>query len=124
MVKFNSRNAALIVLILFAMSIMPGEGSKAASQQAIKATEFTCQTNDDCPVCVGSGLVNDSELNAQCISNECFLSDACLIWDCGTAEDCRSVKSTLLDNTVGRFNENPVLFIVAIGFILAFIFIQ
>ena len=118
-----------IVGILFVMSVMPGDGTKAADQQAIVMSEYTCTADKDCPVCVGGGIekFNESdqtflgELSAsQCVNNACVLSDACLIWDCGNAADCNSIKKTLLDNTIERANDNPSLLLLGGGIIAAF----
>lgn len=110
------------------MSIMPGEGNKASDQQAIVTTEFSCSKDTDCPTCVG-GLdflaANETKPTdeftfieelayGKCENSKCQLSDSCLIWDCGTVEDCNSIKKTVLDNTVEKINKRPGLLIFAI----------
>lgn len=117
--------------ILFVMSVMPGEGSKAANQQAIVATQYSCTVDTDCPKCVGGGLIdyNASSSNflgelsyADCLEGVCQMSDACLIWDCPTGADpsCQSIKQTLLDNTFVKFNDNPMLLILTLGLVVAY----
>jgi hypothetical protein len=112
------------------MSITPGEGTKVSDQQALVATDYTCSVDEDCPVCIGAGFeVEESEflqeLNSKrCIAGSCELSDACLIWDCGNAGECQSIKQTVLDNTVGRLNNNPIIFLLIVGLIIAFIMLK
>ncbi len=129
-----------LVGIFFIMSVMPGEGTKAEDNQAIVATEYLCSTVDDCPKCTGGGLIEFNETAEEhgffeelsfsdCVNGKCELSDACIVWDCPEGAEletddgpvpCESVKQTLLDNTIGRFNENPVMFLLIIGLIVAY----
>lgn len=120
-----------IIGALFVMSMMPGEGTKASDQQTIVASKYTCTTKDDCPSCVLGGIVEYQEINttffgelsyAECVGGVCELSDACIIWDCPPTADpeCKSVKQTILDNTIGKVNENPKLFFIGALFIVAF----
>lgn len=131
-----------VVGILFVMSVMPGEGTKAASQQAIVATEYICNEDADCPVCVGGGFIeyNESDDNflgelsyAKCVDSKCELSDACVIWECpsGSTRDvdgeiipCKSVKQTILDNTIGKFNDSPAILLLIVGLVLAYIMLK
>ena len=125
MVK-NKNIIVWIVGILFIMSIMPGEGEKIdETQQSMVDTIYTCDTSSDCPKCVGGGIeeFNASDPSflgelghATCEREVCQLSDACLIWDCGnTQAECSSVKQTLFDNTIGKFNESPGLFVAILA---------
>ena len=127
--------------ILFVMSIMPGQGIKAADQQAIIETDYLCSVSTDCPVCVGgfadatgileSNLTFFEELAyAKCDNNgKCRISEYCLVWGCPTGSyrtnesgganiPCKSVKTTVLDNTLMKVNENPKLFL---GIVVLFI---
>jgi len=131
-----------LVGILFVMSLIPGEGKKALSQEAIIATDWECNTALDCPICVGGfGNVTgipESDLSffeelayAKCDNNgKCRLSEYCLIWDCpentfrvnetGGRVECSSVQRTLLDNTLVKFNENPKLIFGVILLIIVY----
>lgn len=137
------KNAMLWVIgILFAMSVIPGNGEKAADQQAIVVSDYICTTSADCPVCVGAGLfeVNETlgtdlpfgqELSyAECVAGKCEMSEYCLVWDCPAdsmleTEDgnvaCSSIKQTVLDNTIGRLSGNPLLIIGIVGGIIVFL---
>lgn len=117
------------VLILFAMSVMPGEGTKATDQQAIVETKYICETDEDCPTCIGGGLIKYNETEpsffgelsyADCLNGKCWLSDTCLIWDCGEVEDCKSVKQTILDNTLAKINQRPGLLFAGILLAIAY----
>lgn len=142
--KITQTQMLVVIGILFFMSVLPGEGTKVADQQALVTTDYLCTTVDECPTCVGGGI---SEFNAsdpttlgelsftECIEGRCKMSDACLIWDCptgaaklnvsgGAAEECKSVKQTILDNTIQRFNENPVILLLIIGAIVAFVLLK
>lgn len=124
-----------IIGILFIMSVFPGQGTKAANQQALVMQDYSCETDTDCPKCVGGGIIayNESDSNffgdlsyAKCDAEKkkCILSDACLVWDCGDKQTqdgtCNSIKKTLLDNTIVKFNENPWIILFIIGLIVAF----
>ena len=131
--EINNKRLMWVIAILFVMSMMPGEGTKAADQQAIVDSTYTCSVDEDCPVCVGAGLVDYNETDpgflgelsySECSGGTCQLSDACLVWDCGEAGDCDSIKQTLLDNTIGRFNDNPTGLIILIGLIIAFLMLK
>lgn len=121
-----------VIIVLFALSILPGEGQKAADQQAIVATEYSCIDDTDCPTCVGGFVTINSTVEedftfleelayAQCDNGYCRLSEYCLIWDCGNVEECISVKQTILDNTVVKFQENPIWLLAIIGLIVAYL---
>src|SRR3990167_5123685 len=121
MVAKQSKGLLVFVVILFIASVLPGQGTKAANQQAIMATEYTCQKTADCPVCVGAGLAEPGqegflqELSySQCVQGKCQLSDACLIWDCGKSGNCNSIKQTLFDNTFVKLRDNSFILIVII----------
>lgn len=138
MAKFKlNRNMLLwIVGILFIMSVMPGEGTKAASQEAIVSTDYTCNIDSDCPKCVGKGLADANatafpgELSyAACVNHRCDLSEYCLVWDCGNSQlangtsspiACKSVKRTLLDNTLVKLNQHPMWLFIGAGLLIAF----
>lgn len=117
--------------ILFIMSIYPGQGEKAASQQAIISTDYTCTEDTDCPTCVGgfteineSILVEDFSFfeeiaYAKCETGTCQLSEFCIVWDCGTDLSCESVKQTLLDNTIAKLRDRPIVFLGIVGLIIA-----
>jgi hypothetical protein len=130
--KYHKERLIWILVVLFFMSIVPSNGYKAAGDtQAIVGTTFSCQTDTDCPQCIGAGIENAStdtffgELShSKCVNGLCSLSDSCVYWDCNNAENCESVKATILQNTVGRFQESPALFLLIIGVILAIIFIE
>ena len=125
--------------ILFVMSIMPGEGTKAANQEAVTESEYICNLDTECPTCVGgyssipagtleSNLTFFEELAyAKCDTtiNRCRLSEYCLVWGCpegsyrvnetgGANIPCVSVKQTLLDNTINKMSANPKLFLGAV----------
>ena len=123
--------------ILFVMSFLPGTGTKAANQQAIVATEYTCSANTDCPVCTGAGIEKFNETDptflgelsyANCVkpsgssTGVCHLSDACLVWDCpnGASSNCKSIKKTILENTFGLVNKNPLLLIGIIALVVVY----
>ena len=126
-----------IIGILFVMSIMPGEGTKASSQQALVESNYICTSDSQCPKCVGGGIISINESNTdpgfleelsygKCIEGKCQLSDACLIWDCPVGSDatCKSVKQTLLDNTIGRMNDNPISLFGLIGLAVALLLLK
>lgn len=133
MAKDNRQMILIAVIgVLFAMSIIPGQGIKAGNQQAmISYEEYPCTTNADCPTCVGGGIEEYNVSNptylgelsgGYCSAGKCVLSDSCLIWSCPESQaDCKSVKQTLLDNTIGKFNQNPMLLVLIIGLIIAFL---
>jgi Na+-transporting methylmalonyl-CoA/oxaloacetate decarboxylase beta subunit len=117
----------VIVSLLFVLSIIPGQGTKAANQQAIVGTEYTCTSSKDCPVCVGSGIEKKDtesflyELNSRtCVNGKCQQSDACLVWDCGNVAGCNSIKQTILDNTIVKINKYPIIIFLAIFLILIY----
>lgn len=140
--KFKLKREHIVWLIgaLFVMSIWPGTGTKALDQQAIVQTDYACSVPSDCPVCAG-GLfgINESKTEAElsfteelsyasCVGGTCRLTDLCIVWECppgsthldveGNVIPCTSIKQTLLDNTISKMNENPMLFIggaLAIG---------
>lgn len=130
-----------LVGLLFVMSVMPGEGEKAANQQAIIATDYTCTEDTDCPTCVGgfteiNGSIAEEDFTffeeiayAKCEAGTCRLSEFCIVWDCpagsttlnatGGIVPCESVKQTLLDNTIAKLRDNPALFLGLIALIAA-----
>ena len=131
-IKFDKNILLWIVGALFIMSVMPGEGTKAASQQAIVSTNYICNVKEYCPKCVGAGLAKANatafpgELSyADCIDSRCELSEYCLVWDCGNSQlfngtgnaPCKSVKRTLLDNTLVKVNQHPALLFFGLIFI-------
>lgn len=130
--KFDSKIILWIVGILFVMSLFPGEGTKAASQQAVVNTDYTCTQATDCPTCIRLPVdINTSKAveeftfleelaYAQCTAGTCELSEYCIVWDCGNAENCQEVKQTLLDNTIGKLQENPMYAIFGILLIVAY----
>ena len=122
MVKINSKSMALFVVVaLFALSVIPGEGMKSSDQMAIVSTEYTCNVNSDCPICVGSslgesgkeGFINELA-SASCSANKCQLPDTCLIWDCGKSGGCTSIRQSLFDNTIVKLRDNPLLLLMIV----------
>jgi hypothetical protein len=84
-----------LVGILFVMSVMPSNGTKANDQQAIITSEYICSSDDDCPRCIGgyadiTGILEENltfyeELAfgvCDTSKNRCRLSEYCLVWDC------------------------------------------
>lgn len=141
--KISKTQVLWLIGILFVMSVTPGEGTKVSDQQALVTTDYLCTTVDDCPTCVGGGIYDYNatdpsflgELSyVECVGGRCEMSDACLIWSCppsaqklnttGGLVDCESVKQTILDNTIQKFNENPVILLLIIGAIVAFIMLK
>lgn len=128
---------ALTVIVLGLM-LSPGQGMKAQSQQAIVATDYSCNVDKDCPKCVGGGVVDYNvsddgffgELSyAKCLNKKCQLSDACLLWDCGgvnTVEpnSCKSIRQSLLDNTLGKINQNPFMLLLLVGLLAAYFYLD
>jgi hypothetical protein len=117
----------IVLIALFAMSVIPGDGNKATSQQAIVDTTYTCTAAADCPTCVGAGIKTEdtegylAELNSKtCVGGVCQQSDACLVWDCGKAGGCNSIKQTILDNTIQKFNMYPFVLIGLIALLLVY----
>lgn len=138
--KFKPNRLIWVIAFFFIMSILPGEGTKAAGdQQAITQSIYVCEQDTDCPTCVGAGFADIDlekieagefhlgELSFSECNTEvglCDLSEYCLVWDCGpTQQGCDSIKQTILDNTIVRFQENPILLLGAIGLVVAFIFL-
>jgi hypothetical protein len=130
--RLKSKNLIWIFAILLFMSIYPGTGYKAESQQAIVSTDLPCTTYKDCPTCVG-GFMEHKEYDplnrtifqelsyAKCDGGVCKLSEYCVYWNCGTQANCTSVKQTLLDNTVGKIQQNPMYLVGIIGLIVVFL---
>lgn len=121
-----------VVLAFVAMNFIPGEGTKAADQQAIVSTQYSCATAADCPVCVMSGIAeaNTTGLGqfsySACTGGKCQLTEYCVVWDCppSASSNCQSVKRTLLDNTLGKLNQNPWYLVIAIGLIAALVMLK
>lgn len=134
--KFDTNKIIVLIALLFIASMIPcdylgsciGNGTKAADQQAIVSTEYTCATDKDCPSCAGGGIVKYNETAtgasgffgelsyAKCVSGVCQLSDSCLVWQCGNSNTttCHSLKQTLLDNTLTKVNQHPGMLILGI----------
>jgi hypothetical protein len=132
-----------VIGILFVMSVYPGEGTKAADQQAIIESEYGCSVDTDCPSCVGgfadipvgaleTNLTFYEELAyADCVNSRCRLSEYCLIWNCPSGSvkinatlgesPCISVKQTLLDNTIRKASDNPKLFLGVIILVVVYL---
>lgn len=130
--KFNKNILLWVIGILFVMSVMPGQGEKIAGDtQAITQSDIACTQDTDCPTCLGKGLsdFNESdptflgELSFSECNNEgfCDLSEFCITWSCGdTQENCESVKQTILDNTILKLRDNPMLTLLIGAAVVAF----
>jgi hypothetical protein len=129
-------NIILIVIVgvITLLSILPGEGMKAADlnqfgkKTSDVGTEYSCSTVEDCPSCVMdlSDFSNETKPMSSCSNGMCTLSDACVIWDCNEANNCHSIRQTLLDNTVQKFNEHPglLIFLILIGVVYGILAIK
>ena len=124
-----------IVLAVFAMGIIPGTGFKADDKQALVVSkDITCGTYKDCPTCMGgfgertgaalveNATIFDELAYSQCVGGKCELSEYCISWSCGTdTVHCKSVKQTILDNTIAKLQNNPILVLAVIGGLVMFL---
>lgn len=110
---------ALGIIVL--LMIIPGNGQKMASADnfAMVNTKFACTSAATCPVCIDE--VFSANKSATCVSGKCVLPDTCLYWDCGKTEGCHSIRQTILDNTIQKFNQFPWLLWALIGVIVTYI---
>lgn len=136
--EFKNVNTKWLILagVIALMYFMPGTGFKAANQQSLIMSEVGCGSDLECPKCIGGGFEDYNPLNvtmlgelsyAKCkitapaVRGTCELSDMCTYWDCPTgATNCESVKKTLLENTVEKFNKNPAILILVVGLVVAY----
>lgn len=133
-IKFHQNRALYVLVALILLSIVPGQGEKVSQDtMSIVKSTYTCHQDSDCPSCVGAGIVKYNgtssgyfgELSYQkCISGYCHQSDTCMIWACGASQsNCKSIKQTLLDNTITKLNNNPLLYLLIVGLVIAYIIV-
>jgi len=110
----------IVILGLFVLTLIPGEGTRASDQQAIVEKDYTCSVDADCPTCVG-GIAGTNvsffdELSyAKCVNGKCHLSSSCLNWDCNNAGGCTSIRQSLFDNLIAYFNTHILVLLLMIG---------